>query len=145
MEPRMKSGCGNRPAEGPAEPGKPDGAALSKKAQGPQRCPLRVTYICNQSPEDRRASCPEKGALECLVRACEAQGALLSTLLIGDLDFKEMAVLDAFYHAGEADVLVTPPQLPFLSASLTLRNVMALAAPHPSIPDSFDESTRPGP
>uniref|UniRef100_G1PLN6 mitogen-activated protein kinase kinase kinase n=1 Tax=Myotis lucifugus TaxID=59463 RepID=G1PLN6_MYOLU len=46
----------------------------------------------------------EEGALKCLVQACEAQGALLSTVGFRELDFKETAVLHAFYHADIAVV-----------------------------------------
>ncbi|XP_054570871.1 mitogen-activated protein kinase kinase kinase 15 [Eptesicus fuscus] len=110
----MESGPGTPPAEAlgtateplqrppsPAEPGKPDGAAPSQEGQCQQQRFLRAAYICNQSPED---SGPEEGALQCLVRACEAQGALLSTMRFGELDFEETTMLEAFYNADIAVV-----------------------------------------
>ncbi|XP_005871041.1 PREDICTED: mitogen-activated protein kinase kinase kinase 15 [Myotis brandtii] len=107
----MESGCGNPPAQAlgmatEAEPEKPEEAAPSKEGQDQQQRSLRAVYICNESPEDRKASGPgpEEGALKCLVQACEAQGAFLSTVRFGELDFKETAVLHAFYHADIAVV-----------------------------------------
>uniref|UniRef100_A0A8C4XX23 mitogen-activated protein kinase kinase kinase n=1 Tax=Gopherus evgoodei TaxID=1825980 RepID=A0A8C4XX23_9SAUR len=50
------------------------------------------------------ARSPEAGALQCLGRACEAQGAQLTTVNFGELDFGETAVLDAFYDADVAVV-----------------------------------------
>ncbi|EPQ10584.1 Mitogen-activated protein kinase kinase kinase 15 [Myotis brandtii] len=128
-----------------AEPEKPEEAAPSKEGQDQQQRSLRAVYICNESPEDRKASGPgpEEGALKCLVQACEAQGAFLSTVRFGELDFKETAVLHAFYHAGEADIPFTPSPVPFLSASLTIRSEAARAPPHPSTLDFLEGA--PGP
>lgn len=140
----MEGGPGTPPAEAlgtateplqrppsPAEPGKPDGAAPSQEGQCQRQRFLRAAYICNQSPED---SGPEKGALQCLVRACEAQGARLSTMRFGELDFKETTMLEAFYNAGEAGIPFTPSHVPFLSASLALgssqrRRLLPILAP----------------
>ena len=58
---------------------------------------------------------------QCLLRACEAEGAHLTSVPFGELDFGETAVLDAFYDAGEAG----PPSLPPHSSQLSL----ALAPP----------------
>nr|KAF6320605.1 mitogen-activated protein kinase kinase kinase 15 [Pipistrellus kuhlii] len=82
----------------PEEPGKPDGAAPSQES--PEQRFLRAAYIWNRSPED---SGHEAGALQCLVRACEAQGARLSTLRFGELDCQEN-MLEAFYNAEIAVV-----------------------------------------
>ncbi|ELK29208.1 Mitogen-activated protein kinase kinase kinase 15 [Myotis davidii] len=105
----MESGRRNPHAEAlgmatKAEPEKPEEAASSKEGQDQQQRSLRAVYVCNKSPKDRKASCPEAGALKCLVQACEAQGALLSTVRFEELDFKETAVLHAFYHADIAVV-----------------------------------------
>ncbi|NWS68834.1 M3K15 kinase, partial [Crotophaga sulcirostris] len=50
------------------------------------------------------ARSPEAGARQCLLRACEAEGAQLGTVNFGELDFGETAVLDAFYDADVAVV-----------------------------------------
>uniref|UniRef100_A0A8B9XJ32 mitogen-activated protein kinase kinase kinase n=1 Tax=Bos mutus grunniens TaxID=30521 RepID=A0A8B9XJ32_BOSMU len=47
---------------------------------------------------------PEAGARQCLLRACEAEGAHLTSVPFGELDFGETAVLDAFYDADVAVV-----------------------------------------
>uniref|UniRef100_A0A8B9MEI3 mitogen-activated protein kinase kinase kinase n=1 Tax=Accipiter nisus TaxID=211598 RepID=A0A8B9MEI3_9AVES len=49
-------------------------------------------------------SSAEAGARQCLLRACEAEGAQLGTVNFGELDFGETAVLDAFYDADVAVV-----------------------------------------
>lgn len=144
----MESGRGNRHAEAlgmatEAEPEKPEEAALSKEGQDQQQRSLRAVYIYNKSPGDRKTNFPEEGALKCLEQACEAQGALLSTVRFGELDFKETAPLHAFYHAGEAGIPFTPSNAPFLSASPTFGSQAAPAPPHPSTPDFLEESTRP--
>nr|KAF6360301.1 mitogen-activated protein kinase kinase kinase 15 [Myotis myotis] len=105
----MESSHGNLHAEAlgmatKAEPEKPEKAAPSKEGQDQQQRSLRAVYICNESPKYRKASCPETGALKCLVQACEAQGVLLSIVRFRELDFEETAVLHAFYHADIAVV-----------------------------------------
>lgn len=72
-------------------------------ASGRQRC-LRAVYVLNDNNAAKGAAgarSPEAGARQCLGRACEAEGAQLTTLNFGELDFGETAVLDAFYDAGE--------------------------------------------
>ncbi|XP_036126075.1 mitogen-activated protein kinase kinase kinase 15 [Molossus molossus] len=105
----MESGRGSPSAEGPAaglpqRPRKPDGAAESARGPGGPRRALRVVYVCNESLEDDAADSPEEGAFQCLVGACEAQGAHLTTMLFEVLDFEETAKLDAFYYADVAVV-----------------------------------------
>ncbi|XP_053168955.1 mitogen-activated protein kinase kinase kinase 15 isoform X2 [Hemicordylus capensis] len=69
-----------------------------------QRC-LRAVYVLNDNPKGGSgARSPEAGALQCLVRACELEGAQLATVNFGELDFGETAVLDAFYDADVAVV-----------------------------------------
>ncbi|KAJ6667600.1 hypothetical protein lerEdw1_016721 [Lerista edwardsae] len=67
---------------------------------------LRAVYVLNDSnlKAGAGARSPEAGALLCLVRACEAEGAQLTTVNFGELDFGETAVLDAFYDADVAVV-----------------------------------------
>ncbi|XP_072850416.2 mitogen-activated protein kinase kinase kinase 15 isoform X2 [Pogona vitticeps] len=66
---------------------------------------LRAVYVLNDTPKGGAgARSPEAGALLCLVRACEAEGAQLTTVNFGELDFGETAVLDAFYDADVAVV-----------------------------------------
>ncbi|XP_060626052.2 mitogen-activated protein kinase kinase kinase 15 isoform X2 [Anolis sagrei] len=70
------------------------------------RC-LRAVYVLNESGAKAGsggARGPEGGALQCLVRACEAEAAQLHTVHFGELDFGETAVLDAFYDADVAVV-----------------------------------------
>lgn len=126
----------------PAGPQKPDGAAAGLGGGGGPRRALRVAYVCNESLEDDAADSPEEGAFQCLVGACEAEGAHLTTMPLEVLDFEEAAKLDAFYYAGEADAPFSP--VPFLSALLTLGRAGAPARPHLSTPDSFDRSAWPG-
>lgn len=84
-------------AGGPAEA---EAAELGSAAPRP-RC-LRAVYVLNDPPKaGTGARSPEAGARQCLLRACEAEGAQLSTVNFGELDFGETAVLDAFYDAGE--------------------------------------------
>ncbi|XP_074850086.1 mitogen-activated protein kinase kinase kinase 15 isoform X2 [Carettochelys insculpta] len=72
---------------------------------GPRQRSLRAVYVLNDSPKAAAgARSPEAGALQCLVRACEAQGAQLTSVNFGELDFGETAVLDAFYDADVAVV-----------------------------------------
>ncbi|KAG8137305.1 hypothetical protein E2320_004557 [Naja naja] len=66
---------------------------------------LRAVYVVNENPKGSAgARSPEVGALLCLVRACEAAGAQLTTVNFGELDFGETAVLDIFYDADVAVV-----------------------------------------
>ncbi|XP_041439974.1 mitogen-activated protein kinase kinase kinase 15-like isoform X2 [Xenopus laevis] len=62
---------------------------------------LRVVYVLNDSPKSAMGGSPESGALHCLRRACEGEGAHLSIVNFGELDFGETAVLDTFYDAGQ--------------------------------------------
>ncbi|XP_021788265.2 mitogen-activated protein kinase kinase kinase 15 isoform X1 [Papio anubis] len=125
----MESGGGNAPAgalgaaseslqcppppgvEGAAGPAEPDGAAegaagssgQGESGGGPRRA-LRAVYVRSESSKGGAAGCPEAGARQCLLRACEAEGAHLTSLPFGELDFGETAVLDAFYDADVAVV-----------------------------------------
>lgn len=84
-------------AGGPAEA---EAAEVGSAAPRP-RC-LRAVYVLNDPPKaGAGARSPEAGARQCLLRACEAEGAQLSTVNFGELDFGETVVLDAFYDAGE--------------------------------------------
>uniref|UniRef100_A0A6I8Q400 mitogen-activated protein kinase kinase kinase n=1 Tax=Xenopus tropicalis TaxID=8364 RepID=A0A6I8Q400_XENTR len=65
---------------------------------------LRVVYVLNDSPKSAMGGSPESGALHCLRRACEGEGAHLSSVNFGELDFGETAVLDTFYDADVAVV-----------------------------------------
>lgn len=117
-------------AVGPAWPREP-GAAESMW-DGP-RWALRVVYVVNESPQAGGALGPVAGVLPCLVRACEAEGAQLTSVPLEELDVGGTAVLDAFYNAGETDVPFTP--IPLLSALLPLPpHAMAAAPPYPSTP-----------
>ncbi|XP_039708164.1 mitogen-activated protein kinase kinase kinase 15 isoform X1 [Pteropus medius] len=92
--------------EGAAGPGELDGSAQSAEGEGevaPRR-PLRAVYVCSESPQGDAAGSPEVGAQRCLLRACEAEGAHLSIVPFGKLDFGETAVLDTFYNADVAVV-----------------------------------------
>ncbi|XP_078514012.1 mitogen-activated protein kinase kinase kinase 15 isoform X2 [Lissotriton helveticus] len=70
----------------------------------PRQRSLRVVYVLNDSPKTGPAGSTESGALQCLLRACEAEGAHLSSVNFGELDFGETAVLDTFYDADVAVV-----------------------------------------
>ncbi|XP_073212821.1 mitogen-activated protein kinase kinase kinase 15 isoform X1 [Lepidochelys kempii] len=70
----------------------------------PRQRSLRAVYVLNDSPGAGAGAGAAAGALQCLVRACEAQGAQLTTVNFGELDFGETAVLDAFYDADVAVV-----------------------------------------
>nr|XP_044619414.1 mitogen-activated protein kinase kinase kinase 15 [Equus asinus] len=92
--------------EGAAAPAEPDGAAEGVGGGGeggPQRA-LRAVYVRSESPQGGTAGGPEAGARQCLLRACEAEGAHLTSVPFGELDFGETAVLDAFYDADVAVV-----------------------------------------
>ncbi|XP_051034849.1 mitogen-activated protein kinase kinase kinase 15 [Phodopus roborovskii] len=72
-------------------------------SRGPRRA-LRAVYVRSESSQGAAAGSPEAGALKCLLRACEAEGAHLTSVPFGELDFGETAVLDAFYDADVAIV-----------------------------------------
>ncbi|KAJ8794610.1 hypothetical protein J1605_003081 [Eschrichtius robustus] len=98
---------GDEGAAGPAWPLEPEGAAEGEGAGGegggrPRRA-LRAVYVRGESPQGGAAGGPEEGARRCLLRACEAEGAHLTSVPFGKLDFGETAVLDAFYDAGCGD------------------------------------------
>lgn len=87
------------PTPGPVEGG---GEAAEGGAAAPRSRCLRAVYVLNDPPKaGAGARSPEAGARQCLLRACEAEGAQLGTVNFGELDFGETAVLDAFYDAGE--------------------------------------------
>ncbi|KAM8977103.1 mitogen-activated protein kinase kinase kinase 15 [Pelodytes ibericus] len=65
---------------------------------------LRVVYVLNDSPKSAMGGSPESGALQCLHRACDGEGAQLTSVNFGELDFGETAVLDTFYDADVAVV-----------------------------------------
>ncbi|XP_063811803.1 mitogen-activated protein kinase kinase kinase 15 isoform X2 [Pseudophryne corroboree] len=65
---------------------------------------LRVVYVLNDSMKSNMGSSPESGALHCLRRACDGEGAQLTSVNFGELDFGETAVLDTFYDADVAVV-----------------------------------------
>lgn len=117
----MESPAGGSAAAEPGHPGTepelpapcpPEAAAAApggvEAAEGGAGAPrarcLRAVYVLNEPPKaGAGARSPEAGARQCLLRACEAEGAQLGTVNFGELDFGETAVLDAFYDAGERD------------------------------------------
>ncbi|XP_014646629.1 PREDICTED: mitogen-activated protein kinase kinase kinase 15 [Ceratotherium simum simum] len=92
--------------EGAAGPAEPDGAAegVGGGSEGGPRRALRAVYVRSESSQGGPAGGPEAGARQCLLRACEAEGAHLTSVPFGELDFGETAVLDAFYDADVAVV-----------------------------------------
>ncbi|XP_003924162.1 mitogen-activated protein kinase kinase kinase 15 [Saimiri boliviensis] len=95
--------------EGAFAPAEPDGAAEgaaggSGCGDGAPRRALRAVYVRSESSQGCAAGGPEAGAWQCLLRACEAEGAHLTSVSFGELDFGETAVLDAFYDADVAVV-----------------------------------------
>ncbi|XP_044525141.1 mitogen-activated protein kinase kinase kinase 15 [Gracilinanus agilis] len=83
----------------------PEGGEGSGGCQsGGRQRSLRAVYVLNDSPKSGAGGSPEAGALQCLQRACEAEGAHLATVNFGELDFGETAVLDTFYDADVAVV-----------------------------------------
>ncbi|XP_021008594.1 mitogen-activated protein kinase kinase kinase 15 [Mus caroli] len=93
-------------AAGPAEPESAGDAAggEAEGGRGPRRA-LRAVYVRSESSQGAAAAGgPEAGALKCLLRACEAEGAHLTSVPFGELDFGETAVLDTFYDADVAIV-----------------------------------------
>ncbi|XP_032962780.1 mitogen-activated protein kinase kinase kinase 15 isoform X1 [Rhinolophus ferrumequinum] len=95
---------GGEGAAGLAGPGEPEASAESAGGEGGPRRALRAVYVCSESPQGGAAGGPEVGARQCLLRACEAEGAHLTSVPFGELDFGETAVLDAFYDADVAVV-----------------------------------------
>lgn len=90
------------PAAGPAEAVAGGGEVAQVGAAAPRPRCLRAVYVLNDPPKGGAgARSPEAGARQCLLRACEAEGAQLGTVNFGELDFGETEVLDAFYDAGE--------------------------------------------
>ncbi|KAL8190309.1 UNVERIFIED_CONTAM: hypothetical protein K2H54_047884 [Gekko kuhli] len=88
-----------------AAPGAAATAGGGGEGNGPgwRQRSLRAVYVLNDNNSPKGgagARSPEAGALQCLVRACEAEGAQLTTVNFGELDFGETAVLDAFYDAA---------------------------------------------
>ncbi|XP_039103315.1 mitogen-activated protein kinase kinase kinase 15 [Hyaena hyaena] len=97
-------------AEGMAEAAEPDGAAEGagsgsggEDGAAPRRA-LRTVYVRSESSQGGAAGGQEAGARQCLLRACEAEGAHFTSVPFGELDFGETAVLDAFYDADVAVV-----------------------------------------
>uniref|UniRef100_A0A8C6RK75 mitogen-activated protein kinase kinase kinase n=1 Tax=Nannospalax galili TaxID=1026970 RepID=A0A8C6RK75_NANGA len=115
----MEGGSGTAPAEalgaigegpevaaGLAEPDRTAdvaGGGEVESAHGPRRA-LRAVYVRSESSQGAAAVSPEAGALKCLLQACEAEGAHLTSVPFGELDFGETTVLDAFYDADVAIV-----------------------------------------
>ncbi|CAO2624146.1 Mitogen-activated protein kinase kinase kinase 15 [Lemmus lemmus] len=80
------------------------GGCEAEGGRGPRRA-LRAVYVRSESSQGAAAAGdPEAGAFKCLLRACEAEGAHLTSVPFGELDFGETAVLDAFYDADVAIV-----------------------------------------
>ncbi|NXE79374.1 M3K15 kinase, partial [Cochlearius cochlearius] len=93
------------PAAGPAEAAAGGGEVAEVGGAAPRPRCLRAVYVLNDPPKaGAGARSPEAGARQCLLRACEAEGAQLGTVNFGELDFGETAVLDAFYDADVAVV-----------------------------------------
>ncbi|XP_008053937.1 mitogen-activated protein kinase kinase kinase 15, partial [Carlito syrichta] len=97
-------------SEGAVAPVEPDGAAEGPAGGGegsggggPRRA-LRAVYVRSESSQGGAAGGPEAGARQCLLRACEVEGAHLTSVPFGELDFGETEVLDAFYDADVAVV-----------------------------------------
>ncbi|XP_077891182.1 mitogen-activated protein kinase kinase kinase 15 isoform X1 [Ictidomys tridecemlineatus] len=105
--PQCRLPPGGEGATGLAEPDRAaeDAAAGScgGSGGGPPRA-LRAIYVRSESSQGGAVGGPEAGALQCLLRACEAEGAHLTSVPFGELDFGETAVLDAFYDADVAFV-----------------------------------------
>uniref|UniRef100_A0A669Q070 mitogen-activated protein kinase kinase kinase n=1 Tax=Phasianus colchicus TaxID=9054 RepID=A0A669Q070_PHACC len=105
-------GAAAEPAHAGAEPEPPTPVPAEgggETAEGGPTAPrsrcLRAVYVLNDPPKaGAGARSPEAGARQCLLRACEAEGAQLGTVNFGELDFGETAVLDAFYDADVAVV-----------------------------------------
>uniref|UniRef100_A0A8C0T7H0 mitogen-activated protein kinase kinase kinase n=1 Tax=Canis lupus familiaris TaxID=9615 RepID=A0A8C0T7H0_CANLF len=103
----MESGGGAPPAgalgaaaesvRGPLPPGA-EGAAGRRSPTGRPRARGRGRAAAGPAGRVRA------GARQCLLRACEAEGAQFTSVPFGQLDFGETAVLDAFYDADVAVV-----------------------------------------
>nr|XP_033804125.1 mitogen-activated protein kinase kinase kinase 15 isoform X1 [Geotrypetes seraphini] len=105
----LEAGSGKEPV--PAGVGSEAGTVAEASGGEGGHCPggsrrrsLRVVYVLNDSRKSGLGGSPEAGALQCLLRACEAEAAQLSSLNFGELDFGETAVLDSFYDADVAVV-----------------------------------------
>ncbi|XP_077336868.1 mitogen-activated protein kinase kinase kinase 15 [Lithobates pipiens] len=83
----------------PEPPGGGEGSQWISKQRS-----LRVVYVLNDSLKSAMGGSPESGALQCLHRACESEGAQLTSVNFGELDFGETEVLDTFYDADVAVV-----------------------------------------
>lgn len=119
-------------------------------SRGPRRA-LRAVYVRSESSQGAAAGNPEAGALKCLLRACEAEGAHLTSIPFGELDFGETAVLDAFYDAGEGGCPLgshLPPAVLAGSQALPLpHSALALSCGlpfHPPTVDAYGKSLPPG-
>ncbi|XP_029785481.1 mitogen-activated protein kinase kinase kinase 15, partial [Suricata suricatta] len=84
--------------------GAAEGAGSDREDGGAPRRALRAVYVRCENPQGGAAGGREAGAWQCLLRACEAAGALFTSVPFGELDFGETAVLDAFYNADVAVV-----------------------------------------
>lgn len=80
----------------PEPPGGGEGSQWISKQRS-----LRVVYVLIDSMKSAMGGSPESGALQCLHRACESEGAQLTSVNFGELDFGETEVLDTFYDAGK--------------------------------------------
>ncbi|XP_014446857.1 mitogen-activated protein kinase kinase kinase 15, partial [Tupaia chinensis] len=80
------------------------GSGGGEEGRGVPRRALRAVYVRSESSQSGAAGGPEVGARQCLLRACEAEGAHLTSVPFGELDFGETAVLDVFYDADVAVV-----------------------------------------
>lgn len=110
--------------------------------RGPRRA-LRAVYVRSESSQGAAAAGdPEAGALKCLLRACEAEGAHLTCVPFGELDFGETAVLDAFYDAGEGGYPLgshlPPAALASSQALPLLHSALALSCGLPFQPPTVD-------
>ncbi|XP_075710143.1 mitogen-activated protein kinase kinase kinase 15 [Rhinoderma darwinii] len=93
------------PCAAPAACAPPEPSSSGEGAQwlSKQRS-LRVVYVLNDSMKAAMGGSPESGALHCLRRACDSEGAQLTSVNFGELDFGETEVLDTFYDADVAVV-----------------------------------------
>nr|DBA34131.1 TPA: hypothetical protein GDO54_001726 [Pyxicephalus adspersus] len=99
-EAQCNSSCGvPAVSSAPEPPGGGEGSQWISKQRS-----LRVVYVLNDSLKSAMGGSPESGALHCLRRACESEGAQLTSVNFGELDFGETAVLDTFYDADVAVV-----------------------------------------
>ncbi|KAM9320274.1 mitogen-activated protein kinase kinase kinase 15 [Gastrophryne carolinensis] len=96
-------GCPSSGAVVTSAPEPPSGGVEGPQWISKQRS-LRVVYVLNDGLKSALGGNPEAGALQCLRRACDSEGAQLTSLNFGELDFGETAVLDTFYDADVAVV-----------------------------------------